>query len=160
MVRTHGLYPCNLGSIPSRKTMKIKSEGKSGSRSTLKCLNCGEEFSELNIKIRTGHGKFCCNECYKEYRKKNKKDEKECNRLYQKKTKYGLNAEEYYNMFKEQNNKCAICGIEFSDNNKAFVDHCHKTNRVRGLLCTRCNTLLGMAKDNIEILQKAITYLQ
>ena len=57
MVRTHGLYPCNLGSIPSRKTMKIKSEGKSGSRSTLKCLNCGEEFSELNIKIRTGHGK-------------------------------------------------------------------------------------------------------
>ena len=79
--------------------MKIKSEGKSGSRSTLKCLNCGEEFSELNIKIRTGHGKFCCNECYKEYRKKNKKDEKECNRLYQKKTKYGLNAEEYYNMF-------------------------------------------------------------
>ena len=91
MVRTHGLYPCNLGSIPGRKTMKIKSEGKSGSRSTLKCLNCGEEFSELNIKIRTGHGKFCCNECYKEYRKKNKKDEKECNRLYQKKTKYGLN---------------------------------------------------------------------
>ena len=63
-------------------------------------------------------------------------------------------------MFKKQNNKCAICGIEFSDNNKAFVDHCHKTNRVRGLLCTRCNTLLGMAKDNIEILQKAITYLQ
>lgn len=139
--------------------MKIKSEGKSGTRSILVCLNCGEEFSELNTKIRAGKGKFCCNECYKEYRKKNKKDEKELNRLYQKKTKYGLSAEEYYSMFESQNNKCAICGEEFSDSNKAFVDHCHKTNKVRGLLCTRCNSLLGMAKDNIETLQNAIKYL-
>lgn len=139
--------------------MKVKSEGKSGTRSILICLNCGEEFSELNTKIRAGKGKFCCNECYKEYRRKNKKDEKESNRLYQKKTKYGLNAEEYYNMFESQNNKCAICGEEFSDSNKAFVDHCHKTNKVRGLLCTRCNSLLGMAKDNIETLQNAIKYL-
>ena len=139
--------------------MKVKSEGKSGTRSILICLNCGEEFSELNTKIRAGKGKFCCNECYKEYRRKNKKDEKESNRLYQKKTKYGLNAEEYYSMFESQNNKCAICGEEFSDSNKAFVDHCHKTNKVRGLLCTRCNLLLGMAKDNIETLQNAIKYL-
>ncbi len=139
--------------------MKIKSEGKSGTHSILICLNCGEEFSELDTKIRAGKGKFCCNECYKEYRRKNKKDEKESNRLYQKKTKYGLNAEEYYNMFESQNNKCAICGEEFSDSNRAFVDHCHKTNKVRGLLCTRCNSLLGMAKDNIETLQNAINYL-
>lgn len=139
--------------------MKIKSEGKSGTRSILVCLNCEEEFSELNTKIRAGKGKFCYNECYKEYRKKNKKDEKELNRLHQKKTKYGLSAEEYYSMFKKQNNKCVICGQEFSDSNKAFVDHCHKTNRVRGLLCTKCNLLLGMANNNIEILQNAIKYL-
>ena len=62
-------------------------------------------------------------------------------------------------MFEKQNNKCAICGQEFSDSNKAFVDHCHKTNRIRGLLCTKCNSLLGMANDNIEILQNAIKYL-
>lgn len=139
--------------------MKIKSKGKSGARSILVCLNCGEEFSELNIKIRAGKGKFCCNECYQEYRKKNKKDVKELNRLYQKKTKYGISPEDYYSMFEKQNNRCAICGEEFSDSNKAFVDHCHKTNKVRGLLCTRCNTLLGMAKDNIETLQNAIKYL-
>ena len=53
--------------------MKIKSEGKSGTRSILVCLNWGEEFSEFNTKIRAEKGKFCCNECYKEYRKKNKK---------------------------------------------------------------------------------------
>ncbi len=160
MVRTRGLYPRNLGSIPNEKTMKIKSKGKSGTRSILVCLNCGEEFSELNTKIRAGKGKFCCNECYKEYRERNKKNEKELNRLYQKKTKYGLNAEEYYSMFRKQNNKCAICGQNFSDSNKAFVDHCHKTNKVRGLLCTRCNTLLGMARDNTSILENAITYLK
>ena len=140
--------------------MKIKSPGKSGARSIIKCQNCGEEFSELDIKIRAGKGKFCCVECYNEYRKNNKRDEKEANRLYQKKCKYGLSEEEYYKLFKQQNNKCAICNKEFSDELKAFVDHDHITNQVRGLLCTHCNTLLGMSKDSVEILSKAIKYLQ
>lgn len=139
--------------------MKEKSKGNRGTRSIRTCINCGEEFSELNTKIKAGKGKFCCNECYQEYRKKNKKDEKELNRLLQKKFKYGLSSEKYYSMFEEQENKCAICGNEFTDKNKAFVDHCHTTSKVRGLLCTRCNSLLGMAKDNTEILQKAIDYL-
>ena len=54
--------------------MKIKSKGKSGTRSILICLNCGEEFSELNTKIRAGKGKgkFCCNECYKDPRNQKK----------------------------------------------------------------------------------------
>ena len=40
-----------------------------------------------------------------------------------------------------------------------YVDHCHKTNTLRDLLCHQCNSFLGHAKDNIEILQKAIDYL-
>jgi len=139
--------------------MKIKSNTKSGTRSIIICNNCKEEFSELNVKIRAGKGKFCCNECYKEYRIKNKKNEKESNRLYQKKNKYGLLPEEYYSLFINQQNKCAICGLEFNENNKGFVDHCHITNKIRGLLCTKCNSLLGMANDNKDILQKAIEYL-
>lgn len=139
--------------------MKIKSKNKSGARTIVNCLHCGQQFSELNIKIRKGGGKFCCNDCYKQYRSKHKKDKKELNRLHQKKFKYGLNAEDYYHMFEVQENKCAICGTVFSDTNKAFVDHCHNTKKVRGLLCTKCNTLLGMAKDDVSILQNAITYL-
>lgn len=138
----------------------IKSKGKRGTRSILTCLNCGKQFSELNIKIKQGKGKFCCNECYKEFRKKNSKDKKEANRLYQKKNKYGLSSEEYYALFENQNNKCAICGCEFSDSVKGFVDHDHITNKVRGLLCSTCNSLLGMAKDNIEILKSSIKYLE
>ena len=139
--------------------MKIKSKNKSGTRSICVCQNCGDQFSELNVKIRVGRGKFCCNECYKEYRIKNKKDEKELNRLAQKKHKYGLNKEDYYSLFKEQDNKCAICKISF-DKTKAFVDHDHNTGKVRGLLCTKCNTLLGMANDDIKILQNALKYLK
>lgn len=140
--------------------MKIKSLGKRGKRTILICKNCGEEFSELNTKIKSGGGKFCCSDCYKEYRKRNAKDPKELNRLYQKKTKYNISKEEYLNLFKSQNNKCAICGCEFNTKIKGFVDHNHLTNRIRGLLCTKCNSLLGFANDDINILKKAIVYLE
>lgn len=51
---------------------------------------------------------------------------------------------------------CAICGDEGV---KLVVDHCHDTNKVRGLLCYRCNTLLGQARDDISILLSAVIYL-
>lgn len=140
--------------------MKIKSIGKRGKRTILKCINCGEDFSELNTKIKNGKGKFCCNECYKQYRKKNKKDEKKLNKLYQIKTKYNLSSDDYFNLFERQNNKCAICGIEFKTINEGCVDHCHNTNIIRGILCNKCNLLLGMANDNIKILENAIFYLK
>ena len=140
--------------------MKIKSKNKRGTRSICICRNCEEEFSELNIKIRNGGGKFCCNECYRDYRKKNAKDPKELNKLYQKKVKYNLYESEYYALFEKQENKCAICGCEFTETSSGFVDHNHITKRVRGLLCAKCNSMIGFANDNIEILKKAISYLE
>lgn len=137
----------------------IKSKGKRGTRSVQSCKNCGRLFSELNIKIRAGHGKFCSNECYKAFRKKHKKDEKEANRMYQKKHKYGLTVEEYNRIAEGQQNKCLICGAQFSDENRIHVDHDHNTGVVRGMLCRSCNTLLGMAKDDVNILKNAIEYL-
>ena len=139
--------------------MIIKNPKHRGKRSVRKCLNCGETFLELDIKIREGGGKFCSSECYHEFRKKNAFDSREREKIYQKKHRYGLTEEEYKDLFHRQNNKCAICGCEFDENNKGFVDHSHTSNRVRGLLCTRCNTLLGMANDKVEILKKAIEYL-
>ena len=140
--------------------MIIKHINKSGKRTIIKCKNCNKEFSELNIHIKQGKGKFCCKQCYNEFRKKNKKDEKELNKLYKKKHKYNLSKEQYENLFKKQNNRCAICNKTFSTKVKGFVDHDHKTNKVRGLLCSKCNTLLGMSDDNIVILENAIKYLK
>ena len=50
---------------------------------------------------------------------------------------------------------CEICG----GNNRLSIDHCHKANRVRGLLCDCCNNLLGRCRDNTDILRKAMRYL-
>jgi hypothetical protein len=60
-------------------------------------------------------------------------------------------------MLEDQKNRCAICK---KDNKKLCIDHDHSTGIVRGALCTTCNSLLGMAKDNIQILKSAIEYLQ
>lgn len=123
------------------------------------CKNCGKPFMALLIKIKEGGGIFCSRECHQEYRKKHKRDKKELNRLYQKKNKYGLTEETYKNMFVIQENKCAICGTSFNEK-KPVVDHNHETKKVRGLLCGHCNTLLGMAHDDINILKNAIIYLE
>ena len=60
------------------------------------------------------------------------------------KTKYGITIEDYNAMLKSQKCRCLICGEHQDDLKKILcVDHCHKTNRVRGLLCDNCNKFLG-----------------
>lgn len=63
--------------------------------------------------------------------------------------------------FMSQGKVCAICGTSNwrKRNPKPYVDHDHSTGQIRGLLCCKCNTLLGMANDNIEILEMAIAYI-
>lgn len=61
------------------------------------------------------------------------------------------------NIRSKYKNKCAICQQKFL---KLCLDHCHKTNKIRGMLCPKCNTMLGFAKDDIKILQNAIKYLK
>ena len=65
-------------------------------------------------------------------------------------------------MLESQNNKCAICEEDFFIASKRgiFIDHCHTTGITRKLLCLRCNTILGMSKDNVNILNNAIKYLK
>ena len=72
--------------------------------------------------------------------------------------RYGMTSESLKLMVINQGNKCKIC---FQPFNKPYhIDHCHKTNKIRGLLCTRCNLALGLFKDDILRLESAIRYLQ
>ena len=96
-----------------------------------------------------------------EYNKKYLLDNPDKRKNHKLKHRYGITIDDYNIMFKEQNGCCWICGIHQQELVKPlFVDHCHTTNKVRGLLCQVCNTLLGNAKDNIDILKRAIEYLK
>lgn len=75
------------------------------------------------------------------------------------KCNFGLTRDDYDNLSKSQDEKCAICG-EKELFRRLSVDHDHKTGKVRGLLCFDCNTALGKFKDDVEMLKKAISYLQ
>jgi len=72
--------------------------------------------------------------------------------------RYGITPEQYNELFEKQKGLCAICGKE--QEARLHVDHCHNTKVVRGLLCGNCNRALGLMKDNIEFLLKAVNYLQ
>ena len=76
--------------------------------------------------------------------------------------RHGITLQDYDKMFAEQNGKCKICGTEKVGNKQCgrfLVDHDHKTDKIRGLLCQSCNVLLGQAKDDTEILMSAVQYL-
>ena len=75
-------------------------------------------------------------------------------------SKYGITLDDYNEMFADQKGCCAICGIHQSELKKRlYVDHCHTSEGVRQLLCQHCNSLLGFAKDDVEILSNAINYI-
>lgn len=80
--------------------------------------------------------------------------------------KYGMTLEQYRKMDDAQKHKCAICGSEeqsFSYHNgrkkNLSIDHCHRTGKVRALLCFRCNGVIGKMEESIDLLTKAVNYL-
>lgn len=80
------------------------------------------------------------------------------------KYRYGITIEQYNDLLKKQNNKCAICDKEETriisgKIRDLSVDHNHVTNKVRELLCYKCNWALGVLEDNIEILEAMKNYL-
>lgn len=82
------------------------------------------------------------------------------------KINYNLTSQQYLEMIVAQGNCCAICGkpeqrlLKTGDIKPLSVDHNHITGEVRELLCNDCNALLGFAKENLEVLENAIQYLQ
>lgn len=72
---------------------------------------------------------------------------------------YGIDVVDFERFRNEQNNACAICKRSF-EHAKPLVDHCHKTGKVRGLLCDPCNRGLGAFRDDPEALAIAAEYLR
>lgn len=83
------------------------------------------------------------------------------NRYY--KLKYGITLEEFEDKLAGQGGRCEICEMELgvdNDSRKAHLDHCHTTNQIRGILCVGCNQGIGSMREDIEIMKKAIAYLE
>lgn len=86
----------------------------------------------------------------------------ERSRWYTIKYRYGITREQYEALLEQQGHACAICKTPDEGLWWGFfvVDHDHDTGVVRGLLCSPCNGLLGGARDRIDVLRSAITYLE
>lgn len=92
----------------------------------------------------------------------------ECHRVYGRKSWKSHALSKFYNisvtdfnlLLEKQAHVCAICGEACPSGRSLAVDHCHKTQNVRGLLCMNCNNGLGRFKDDISRLEAAIVYLR
>lgn len=71
------------------------------------------------------------------------------------KYRYGLTVDQYEKMVEDQDGRCKICTRE----SKLFVDHCHETGKIRGLLCNPCNAGMGYLQDDPVVLNAALQYL-
>ncbi len=123
-----------------------------------KCPICREVKPLSDFPTRKDHSGFqaycrvCYNEKYKDYKLKY------C---------YGLSRNAFDAMLAKQSGVCAIChkpethiDKRVGDVRRMTVDHNHVTGSIRGLLCTKCNIVVGMCGEDIEVLKATIVYLQ
>lgn len=127
------------------------------------CFKCKQALSENMFYKKHRYCKTCHKEIVRSYQDKNKEKVLSNGRVYNIKKRYGISQSDYDKMFIEQNGKCAICNsseIKRTNSKHFCIDHCHTTNRVRGLLCHDCNVILGKLKDSIDMCKSVIKYLE
>lgn len=134
------------------------------------CIKCKVEKSIEDYSLETIYSgksrnpiknrRTVCKECrkFEANTRRRTEDGKRRKRLYTIKWRHDISASEYLEMVDKQENLCAICGCPPSAKALA-VDHDHKTNKTRELLCVSCNFALGWFKDDTEVMQKAISYI-
>lgn len=122
----------------------------------------GSKMYVTGLPCKRGHvcGRYVltnnCKQCLDDFKK-----------LHRDRYKYGITNEQYAKMLEKQDNKCAICNQKESTLDgktklpkKMSIDHCHKTKKIRGLLCNNCNQGIGKFKHNSEWLRNAALYCE
>lgn len=146
------------------KCRKWRSERYSSKK---RCKDCGKKLDygyKFHRCPKCRKGKESPAEYMRTWRKEN--PDKYQNSTLQR--RYGISYVIAQDLYKSQDGKCAICDEEIppldSPNKNryyfAHIDHNHKTNRVRALLCPQCNYLIGNCKEDVSVLEKAIQYLR
>ena len=138
------------------------------------CKSCNSEYSKIRNstpeaiekrRLRLEKSRLVKNEQNRTYYK-NRTNESKAKRadkqieLHLKKT-YGITVTEYNKMLDEQEGKCFICQVHQNTMIKRLaVDHCHETGKVRALLCSACNTSLGLLEEDEKRINNMLNYLK
>jgi hypothetical protein len=118
-----------------------------------------DTFKQRNgTRSLTSRCKACRSEIQKAEYRNDKQKIRDRNRKWELK-QYGITPEQFQTMFENQNGKCELCGGTNPEGGLC-VDHNHSTGEVRKLLCRSCNLMIGNARESIDILINAATYLE
>lgn len=120
------------------------------------CSRCRESLPTALFHKNKGSSDGFNNQCA-ECRRISQKAWRDKNPTRHAKYRYGLEPDEYQRMIDAAGGHCTACGDKAE---KLEIDHCHKTGRVRALLCKMCNIALGQVDDSIEKLEALVKYLQ
>ena len=81
------------------------------------------------------------------------------------KKNYGIDTDQYNDMLKEQNYRCMVCNEVETGRARGggfkclSVDHCHTSGKIRGLLCSNCNSALGLLNEDRDRIHKLLEYI-
>jgi hypothetical protein len=128
---------------------------------TKTCQKCGEERAADDFYLH----RRACKPCVRDHQRNFRNSHPDYNHVRNLQRRYGLSADEYQTLLANHNFACGICKVEISyalgykGKRSVVVDHNHETGDVRGILCSKCNLVLGHARESTEILYQAIVYL-
>jgi hypothetical protein len=143
-----------------------------------KCPSCGIDLYYVNKRnlLKAEEGKSVCNSCKfygtqnPSYRKAphnkgvftlTEPERKRKAWVRHLKRDFGISEKEYDALLESQGGRCKICKTPRTELNRPlYIDHCHNSNKIRGLLCHKCNTGLGLFNENVDILSSAMEYLK
>ena len=148
----------------SRKTLSDEERKIAQERRKESKKRADKKYREKNIEIvrERSRQRYQNNPIVRETALNRRKKNKEKTKFYDIQKKYDLSKEEYCQMLEKQKHSCAICltHVENIEKKTLCVDHCHKTGKVRGLLCGPCNRALGLFCDDKKTLLSSIKYLE
>jgi len=120
------------------------------------CPTCGKvkrQFEFYLHKTNLDGLRGQCIDCEKEYRTTNGK-------YIKLETKFGLTKYQYQKILESQGGVCAMCGCTSKEEGRALVvDHDHKTDKIRGILCNKCNLAVGLLRDSSKLMRDGADYL-
>ena len=137
-----------------------KTQGKSIEKPPC-CPSCGQtEITQFYTDKEGRRTNKHCRECHKEMCKVRWHNRTMLDRWASRYYLYGVTREFLLDLYEKQKGLCAICNDKPKTSRGLHIDHCHKTKKVRGLLCHGCNVGIGSMKDDPKLLASAISYLK